>query len=88
LAICVVDNTYSPTEALLKLPHEFLPLPKAGEIVDGLDRHGRKVTEGQVIKVENPRKFDHTPVVSVMIDKRFSNEVRAVSVRRGRHGRR
>jgi len=87
LAIFVVDNTYSPTEALLKLPHEFLPLPKAGEIVEALDRYGRRVTEGRVIKVENPRKFDHTPVVSVVIDKRFSNEVRAVSVRRGRHGR-
>ena len=32
LAIFIVDKTYSSTEALIKLPFEFLPLPKKGEL--------------------------------------------------------
>jgi thioredoxin reductase/Fe-S-cluster-containing hydrogenase component 2 len=88
LAIFIVDKTYSPLEALVQLPYEFKPLPKMGEQVDCLDRQGKKVTEGKVIKVTNPSRFDRTPVVSVVFDKRFADDVRAISLRRKGHGRR
>ena len=87
LAIFVVDKTYSPREALLQLPYEFLPLPKKDEKVDCLDRCGRKVTEGKVIKVINPRRSDHTAIVSIVLNKRYVDEVRAILSRRGRDGR-
>jgi thioredoxin reductase/Fe-S-cluster-containing hydrogenase component 2 len=88
LAIFVVDKTYSSSEALLKLPYEFLPLPKIGGIVDCLDRSGQKVTEGKTVQVLHPRRYDHTPVVSIVLDKKYANEVRAISLRRKRYGRR
>lgn len=87
LAIFVVDKTYSPREALLQLPYEFLPLPKKGERVDCLDRCGRKVTEGKVIKVVHPRGSDRTAILSIVLNKEDVDEVRAISLKRGRHGR-
>jgi thioredoxin reductase/Fe-S-cluster-containing hydrogenase component 2 len=88
LAIFVVDKTYSSQDALVQLPYEFRPLPKVGEQVDCLDRQGHKVAEGKVLKVSNPHGFDRTTVVSVSFDKKFADEVRAISLRRKKDGRR
>ncbi len=43
LAIFVVDMTYSENEALVKLPFEFFPVPRAGQTAVGLDRAGREL---------------------------------------------
>jgi Fe-S-cluster-containing hydrogenase component 2 len=85
LAIFVVDLTFSKQGALVQLPHEFLPLPKKGETVECLNREGKIVSEGRVIRISNPRKNDRTPVVSVALPKEFAQEVRAIKIiRRGR----
>ena len=86
LAIFVVDKTYSAREALLQIPYEFLPLPKKGERVDCLDRCGRKVTEGRVHKVTHPRRSDHTATLSIVLDKAYADEVRAILPRGCRDG--
>jgi Fe-S-cluster-containing hydrogenase component 2 len=88
LAIFVVDKTYSSTEALVQLPYEFTPSPKAGEQVDCLDRQGTKVTDGKVVKITKSRHCDHTIVISVVFDKKYADEVRAISLRSKRHGSR
>lgn len=53
LAIFVVDCSFSPDEALLKLPYEFVPLPVAGEVVETLDRCGDIVGAGRIVRVQN-----------------------------------
>jgi Fe-S-cluster-containing hydrogenase component 2 len=83
-AIFVVDMTYSETEAAVQLPFEFLPYPKQGEIVDGLDRSGETVCDAKVLKVLNPKKFDRTAVITVSVPKKFGMEVRNIKLRKDR----
>ena len=78
LAIMVVDNTYSEDEALVKLPYEFLPLPAAGEVVKGLDRAGNELCEAKVVKVQNSKALDKTPIVSIAVKKEFMKLVRNI----------
>lgn len=83
LAIFMVDLTFSEKEALVDLPHEFLPLPSEDEIVECLDREGKPITKGKVISVDNLRANDRTPVISVAIPKEFVHDVRAIKVKEG-----
>ncbi|SKC39535.1 4Fe-4S dicluster domain-containing protein [Maledivibacter halophilus] len=82
LACFVIDETYSDTEVLIKIPYEFLPLPKTGETVNGLDREGNIVTEVKVIKVQNNKKLDNTNVITIAVPKKFMLDVRNIQVGR------
>ena len=82
LAIFVVDMTYSDQEATLQLPYEFLPLPEKGEMVTALDREGRAVCSARVVNVRNPKKFDHTPVITIAVPKDQAMNVRNIAVDR------
>lgn len=82
LAIFTVDLTFSEKEALVNMPHEFLPLPKKGEVVKCLNRGGKDVSEGRIVKVLTSRKMDRTPVLSVAVPKRVAMEVRAIKLER------
>jgi len=80
LAIFVVDQTYSEKEALVKIPYEFLPLPKKGEVVDALDRKGETVGKARVVDV---LKFkDKTCVISIAVPKELSMDIRNIRARR------
>jgi len=80
LAIFVVDETYSETEALVKIPYEFIPLPEEGSYVTGLDRAGKPVCRAKVVKVQSSKAQDRTPVVSLAVPKEFSMVVRFLSL--------
>lgn len=79
-AIFVVD--LSGDEALVSLPYEFLPLPRPGDAVRALDRAGRAVGTGRVVRVNNAAAFDRTAVVTVAVDKGLAHTVRAIARRR------
>jgi len=81
IAIFVIDLTFSETEALLQIPHEFLPLPGKGEIVNCLDREGKVVSPGKIIKVVNPKSYDRTAVISVAVPKELAQDIRALEVK-------
>lgn len=76
LAIFLVDKTYSETEATVSFPFEYDPLPEKGQEVDALSRAGEYVCKGHVVKVMNPKKNDHTPVVTLAIPKEYADTVR------------
>lgn len=76
LSIVVIDETYSDTEALIKIPYEFLPLPEEGSFVTGVDREGKPVCRAKVVKVLNTKAMDRTPVVSLAVPKDMSMTVR------------
>jgi len=78
LAIFVVDESFSDAEALVRLPYEFLPLPKEGGYVTGLDREARPACRARVVKVLNARAQDRTPVISVAVPKEMSLVVRGI----------
>jgi Fe-S-cluster-containing hydrogenase component 2 len=79
-AIFVVDMTYSDTEAAIQIPYEFLPYPKEGQVVNGLNRAGKKVCDAKVLKVLIPKRFDRTAVITIAVPKKFGMEVRNISV--------
>jgi len=63
--------------ALLKLPHEFVPLPEKGGTVSLLNRRGEIVAKGRVIRCV---KFkDKTSVIWVTTPKELAMEIRAIA---------
>jgi Fe-S-cluster-containing hydrogenase component 2 len=80
LAIFLLNRTYSPEEAAVSIPYEYLPLPEPGSTVDALDRRGERVCRGRVIRITNPSKNDKTAVVTIAVPKLHSDEVRGIRV--------
>ena len=78
LAIFVVDETFSQTEALVKIPYEFVPLPAEGGFITGLDREGRPVCRARVVRVLNSKAQDRTPVVSIAVPRGMGFAVRNI----------
>ena len=65
LAVFVIDKTYSENEATISLPCELLPLPEKGMKITGLDRRGKEICHGKIIKVLSGKAFNHTNVVTI-----------------------
>jgi Fe-S-cluster-containing hydrogenase component 2 len=84
LAIFVVHKDFSKTEATVTMPYELLPRPETGARVACLDRAGRAVCSGKVVKVLDTKALNRCAVVTVAVPKRFWNTVR--SIRAGRKG--
>lgn len=78
LAIFVVDKTYSETEATVGFPHEYLPLPKKGDVVDAVNRGGQIVCKATVVRIVDNAKNDCTPVVTIAVPKEYADEVRGM----------
>lgn len=76
LAIFVVDA--SGKEAQVSLPYEYLPLPAAGDTVAALDRAGKTVGEGKIIKVVSTAAQGGTPIVTVAVAKELVSQVRNI----------
>ena len=81
LAIFVVDATYSDTEALVKIPYEFLPIPRADELVIAINRAGKEVGEARVVRVQNTKAQDRTALVWLAVPKELMMEVRHFRVK-------
>ncbi len=84
LAIFVVHKGYSKTEATVTLPYELLPRPTVGTSVACLNRAGRAVCKGKVVKVLDTKALNRCAVVTVAVPKRYWNAVRNIRV--GRKG--
>jgi Fe-S-cluster-containing hydrogenase component 2 len=80
LAIMVVDYTYSETQVSFRIPYEFLPLPDLGSTVIGLDRQGQEICQAKVIKVQNAKVMDRTPMITVAVDKSYLKLFRNIKV--------
>jgi Fe-S-cluster-containing hydrogenase component 2 len=80
LACFVIDETYSEDKLSLKIPYEFLPLPKEGDIVNALDREGNAVVKAEVLKVQDQERFDHTNVITLALPKEYIYSVRNIKV--------
>jgi len=78
LAIFLLNKAYAPGKSLIAFPYEFYPLPNKGEIVMAVDRSGKVIGEGKVIKILNPKKNDRTNVVYLEIPLELADEVRSM----------
>jgi len=80
LAIFVID--VSKEETTVTMPYEFIPLPRVGEVVDGLDREGNVVCEAKVVRVLPGEKYDHTSTITVAVPRDLVMAVRHIRLRR------
>ncbi len=80
LAVFLVDATYSEDGAAIPFPYEYLPLPKEGDEVRAVNRKGKVVCRGKVIKLRNPKSYDHTPLASITVPKKHICEVRGMKL--------
>lgn len=87
LAIFVIDETFGPDEALVKMAYEFAPLPDEGQMVSALDRQGRAIGPARVVRVQKPRTKEETPVVWVAVPKGQVGIARNIKVEEARHDR-
>lgn len=80
LAIMVVDGSKSQETVQIKIPYEFLPLPKVGDVVKALNREGQYIADVKVVNITNPKSFDRTPVIAVEADRKYLYELRNIRV--------
>ncbi|MEC9489032.1 MAG: 4Fe-4S binding protein [Halanaerobium sp.] len=80
LAIFVIEKNYTPGRGLVKMPYEFLPLPKKGEEVILLDREGQELGTGLVERIQNKEKQDKTSVIWVSMPGELIMEARNIRV--------
>ena len=78
LAVFVVDKTYSEDLALVKLPFEYVPVPKQGQFAAGLDRAGKELGWFEVIKVTSGGKKNMTWIVTLAVPQELVMEVRNI----------
>jgi len=76
LAIFVVN--LSEEHALVMLPYEFYPFPKAGELVVTLNRAGEAVGQGQVVRVQNNSLQRQTRVITIKVPAEQVMEIRNI----------
>jgi len=81
IAIFTIDETFSASEAEIGVPYEFRPLPESNESVEALDRAGKVVCQGKVVRVRNPKAFDRTPIVFISVPKEYSMTVRFFKIK-------
>lgn len=80
LAIMIVDGSKSDDYVIFKIPYEFLPLPKEQQTIQGLDREGKYITDVKIIKVQNSKAMDRTPVAHVQVDRKYMYDFRNIRI--------
>jgi ferredoxin len=80
-AIFLIDRSFSEDYARLDLPYEELPRPRKQEIVGLLDRQGKKIGKGKVIRTRLTRAYDKTAVVSVAAPQEIADGIRYIDTR-------
>jgi ferredoxin len=78
LAIFLVDLNYSDSEGTVDFPYEYLPLPEEGAEVEAVDRSGKTVCMGRVLRVFRPPSHDGTAVIRLAIPGEYAGEVRSM----------
>jgi len=70
----IIENN----KALITLPYEMLPIPKIDDIVDGLNREGKKIDDVRVVK---SKKVGKTYLVTIKTKEKLSNDIRNIKVK-------
>jgi len=86
LAIFIVDRSYSPKEAIVRIPYEFVPLPEVGQKVSCLNRAGEEVGKFEVKKVQSGGKKNMTYTVWLVVPQELAMEVRNIRLGGVTHG--
>lgn len=80
MAIFILDKSYSDTVGSVAFPYEYQRVLDKGDVVDAVDRSGRTVCRGTVLKAVSPKLFDRTTVVTLEVPIEFVEAVRGVRI--------
>ena len=80
LAIFVLDKSYSDTVGSVSFPYEYPNPLKKGDVVDAVDRSGKTVCKGTVLKALSPASFDRTTVITLEVPIEFVETVRGARI--------
>jgi Fe-S-cluster-containing hydrogenase component 2 len=80
LAIMIVDGSNSDKTVQIKIPYEFFPLPQEGTFVRGLDREGKYITDVKIVKVQNLKSYDRTPIITFEVDRKYLYDIRNIKL--------
>lgn len=80
LAIFVVDKSYSNTVGSVAFPYEYQRVPQKDDVVDAVDRSGKVVCKGTVLRALSLPSFDRTGVVTLEVPIEFVEEVRGMRI--------
>ena len=70
----------SGDRAEITIPYEFLPFPAPGDTVDVLDREGRKLCKGTVLRtISREKSIGDPPTVTFEVDAAMAAEARDIS---------
>ena len=75
-AIFLVNEDYNSESAIITIPYEFLPYPKAGELGMALGRDGLPLCEAQVMDCKLSTSMDHTALLTIKVPKNMSMKAR------------
>jgi Fe-S-cluster-containing hydrogenase component 2 len=78
LAIFLVDLTYSDSEATVDFPYEYLPLPEEGAVVEAVDRSGKIICPGRVLRVFRSPSCEGTTVIRLAVPREYAGEARSM----------
>ncbi len=79
LAIFLVDRRKSGAEmADVTFPYEYLPAPVKDSEVEVVDRDGKVLGKGKVVRVATTTKYDRTSLVTVRVEKGIALRVRGI----------
>lgn len=76
LAIFMLNG--SKQKAEVSFPYEYYPLPQKGDVVDCVDREGKLVVKGTVLRVVKSPRYDATAVVTVEVPMEYIKIVRSI----------
>jgi len=85
LAIFIVDGSYSDTEALVRIPFEYYPVPQVGEKVIGLNRAGKELGTFEISKVQSGGQKNKTFTIWLIVPKNLAMDVRSIRLGGVRH---
>ena len=85
LAIFIVDASYSDTEAIVRIPFEYAPVPQVGENVVGPNRAGEELGIFEVNKVQSGGKKNKTYTIWLVVPQNLAMDVRAIRLGGMRH---
>lgn len=78
--LAIVVSRIKENKALFKIPYEFLPIPKIGEVWYAIDREGKIIGDALIERIDNNLKQDKTLLVHVSVSRDLLYEF--VTIRR------
>jgi Fe-S-cluster-containing hydrogenase component 2 len=67
--LAIINVKLDSDSAIFRIPYEFIPVPKVGMKIEGVNRSGEVICEGEILKVKQLAIQDKTVLITVKVPK-------------------